>query len=88
MSISELESKVHDLRELRRMAEELQAEIDSIQDEIKDVMKRQGVDTLTGSGWKITWKSIDSSRLDTAAALPDVAARFTKPNKTNRFYLL
>mgnify|MGYP000746716448 FL=1 len=33
----ELDSKVKELRELRRMAEELQGEIDSLQDSIKGV---------------------------------------------------
>lgn len=32
MSINEMDSKIKELRELRRMAEELAAEIDSIQD--------------------------------------------------------
>lgn len=35
MSINEMDSKVKELRELRRMADELAAEIDSIQDAIK-----------------------------------------------------
>ena len=35
MSIIEMDSKIKELRELRRMADELQAEIDSLQDTIK-----------------------------------------------------
>ena len=35
MSINEMDGKIKELRELRRMAEELTAEIDSIQDSIK-----------------------------------------------------
>lgn len=48
MSINELDMKVKELRELRRMAEELQAEIDAAQDAIKAHMDSQGVDTLAG----------------------------------------
>lgn len=88
MSINEMEIKVNELRELRRMADELAAEIDTIQDAIKREMEAAGVDTLAGSDWKATWKSVTSSRIDTAAlkkALPDLAAQFTKTSTVRRF---
>lgn len=84
MSINEMDSKVKELRELRRMAEELAAEIDSI----KAHMDAQGVDTINGTDWKVTYKAVTSSRLDTAAlkkALPDLAQQFTKTTSTRRF---
>ena len=90
MSINELDMKVKELRELRRMAEELQAEIDAAQDAIKAHMDSQGVDTLTGSDWKVTWKPVTSSRMDTAAlkkALPEIAERFMKSTTNRRFVL-
>lgn len=90
MSISELDMKVKELRELRRMAEELQAEIDAAQDAIKAHMDSQGVDTLAGSDWKVTWKPVTSSRMDTAAlkkALPEIAERFIKSTTSRRFVL-
>ena len=70
------------------MADELQSEIDSLQDIIKAEMTAREVDTITGSDYKITWKSITSTRLDTAAlkkALPDVVERFTKTTTSRRF---
>lgn len=88
MSINEMDSKVKELRELRRMAEELAAEIDSIQDSIKAHMDAQRVDTINGTDWKVTYKAVTSSRLDTAAlkkALPDLAQQFTKTTSTRRF---
>ena len=84
----ELDSKIKELRELRRMAEELQGEIDSLQDSIKAEMTAREVDTIAGSDYKITWKSVTSSRLDTAAlkkAMPDVVERFTKTTTNRRF---
>ena len=90
MSINELDMKVKELRELRRMAEELQAEIDAAQDAIKAHMDSQGVDTLAGSDWKVTWKPVTSSRRDTAAlkkALPEIAERFMKSTTNRRFVL-
>lgn len=83
-------AKVKELRELRRMAEELATEITSIEDEIKGIMSANEVETLTGADWKITWKTVVSNRLDTTAlkkALPDVAAQFTKQAYYRRFVL-
>lgn len=88
MSINELDMKVKELRELRRMAEELQAEIDAAQDAIKAHMDSQGVDTLAGTDWKVTWKPVTSSRMDTTAlkkALPEIAERFMKSVTSRRF---
>ena len=91
MSTNEMDNKVKELRELRRMAEELQAEIDAAQDAIKAHMDSQGVDTLSGTDWKVTWKSVTSSRFDTAAfrkAMPDLAARFTLSVENRRFCVI
>lgn len=90
MGTLELDSKIKELRELKRMAEELQAEIDGITDTIKAEMTARNVDTLTGADWKATWKAVTSSRLDTAAlkkALPQVAKQFTKTSTSRRFVL-
>ena len=51
-------------------------------------MDAQGVDTINGTDWKVTYKAVTSSRLDTAAlkkALPDLAQQFTKTTSTRRF---
>ena len=49
MSINEMDSKIKELRELRRMADELAAEMETIQDSIKAHMDAEGVDTIKGS---------------------------------------
>ena len=88
MFVKNLDSQIHELRELRRMADELAAEIDTIQDAIKAEMTAAGVDVLTGSVWKAVWKPITTSRIDTTAlkkALPDLAAQFTKVSTVRRF---
>lgn len=90
MSIDMMNSKVKELRELRRMADELTGEIEAIQDEIKAHMTEQNTDTLTGIDWKVTWKAVTSKRLDTTAlkkALPNVAERFMKESTSKRFVL-
>lgn len=90
MSTIELNSRVKELRELRRLADELQQEIDGLTDQIKAVMTERDTDTLTGDDYKITWKAVTSSRLDTAAlkkAFPQVAEQFTKTSTNRRFVL-
>lgn len=88
MGTIELSNKVKELRELRHMAEELAAEIEAIQDTIKTEMTARDVDTLTGDDWRVTWKEVKSTRLDTTAlkkALPEIAAQYTKTTNTRRF---
>lgn len=88
MSINEMDSKIKELRELRRMADELAAEMETIQDSIKAHMDTEGVDTISGTDWRVTYKAVTSSRIDTAAlkkALPDVVERFSKTTTARRF---
>lgn len=90
MSTDMMDAKVKELRELRRMQEELTAEIEAIQDELKAHMDAHGMDTLLGFDWKVTWKSVTSSRLDSTALkkeLPEIAARFMKQTTTRRFVM-
>ena len=88
MSTTELVATVRDLKQLRLMAEELDAEIRALEDAIKAHMTETGVDVLITTDAKITWRTVTSSRIDTTALkkqLPDVAAVFTKETTTRRF---
>lgn len=88
MSMNELEIKVNELRELRRMADELAAEITATEDTLKAYMTDKQTDELHGSNFKITWKEVTSSRLDSKAlkaAAPEMWQQFTKQTTTRRF---
>ena len=90
MSMIDLENKVATLRELRRMAEELTAEIGGLEDSIKAYMADNGTDEIYGPSFKITWKEVTSSRLDGKAlkvAAPELWQRFSKQTTTRRFVL-
>ena len=90
MSMNELESKVNDLRELRRMAEELAAEITAAEDDLKAFMTASGSNELNGPSFRITWKEVTSSRLDGKAlkeAAPELWKSFAKQTTTRRFVL-
>ena len=86
MSINELEAKARELRQLQALIEEAQAEAEAIKDAIKAAMGDS--ESVQAGEYKITWKPVTSSRIDTTAlkkALPDVAERFTKETTTRRF---
>ena len=86
MSTNELESKVRELRQLQALIEEAEAEAETIQDAIKAFMGE--TEAIRAGEYQITWKTIKSTRLDTAAlrkALPDVAQAFTRETVCRRF---
>ena len=88
MATNELISKLNDLAQLRRMADDLDAEITAIQDEIKAHMAAAQTDTLTAGAFRVVWKSVTSTRLDTAALrreLPEVWREYGKTTTTKRF---
>ena len=90
MSMNEMEAKVSELRELRRLADDLAAEIGALEDDLKAYMAANNADELHGPSFKITWKPITSSRLDSKAlktAAPELWERFTKTVTTRRFTL-
>ena len=86
MTTKEFEAKAQELQELKRLKEELEAEIAAAEDEIKAGMGDQ--EQIIAGAFKITWKAITSSRLDSTALkkeLPDIAARYMKQSTTRRF---
>ena len=88
MSRQDIEGKVQEIRELKRMQEELSAELEALTCEIKAHMDAEGVDTISGTDWKVTYKAVTSSRIDTSAlkkVLPDLAQQFTKTTTARRF---
>ena len=86
MSNPTLEPKIKELLELKRMREELDAEIEGLEDQIKQAMGDE--ETLIAGAFKIDWKPVITSRIDTTAlkkALPEIAERFMKQTITRRF---
>ena len=86
MSNPTLESTIHEILDLKRMREELDAAIATLEDSIKAVMGDEEI--LTAGAYKVSWKTFTSSRVDTTAlkkAMPDVAAQFTKQTTARRF---
>lgn len=86
MSTQEVESKIRELRQLQQLIEEAQQEAESIKNTLKAHMGER--EELRAGEYKITWRPVTSARIDTTAlkaALPDVAAAFTRETVTRRF---
>ena len=86
MSNPNLESAIHEILDLKRMREELDAEITALEDSIKAVMGDE--ELLTAGVYKVSWKTFTSNRVDTTALkkeLPDIAAQYTKQTTARRF---
>ena len=86
MSNPTLESTIHEILDLKRMREELDATITALEDSIKAVMGDE--ELLTAGAYRVSWKTFTSSRLDTTAlkkALPEVAAAYMKTTTGRRF---
>lgn len=88
MSKTEITNKVRELKELKAMADELAAEITAIEDSIKAAMTAQGLEEIAVDIYKVRYKTVKSSRIDTTAlkkAMPELAAQFTKETESRRF---
>lgn len=86
MSTNELKAKIKELRELQALIDEAQAEAEAIKDAIKAHMGDQ--EEIRAGEYRVTWKSVTAARLDAKAlkaALPEVAARFTRETTSRRF---
>lgn len=85
------DERVKELRELLRMREELEAEITSLQDDLKAVMTENNTDEIRGIDYKISWKLVTSSRLDSTKLkkeLPEIAEQYMKTTESRRFLLV
>ena len=86
MSDQNMEPKVKELMELRRMKEELEAEITTLEDPIKARMGNE--ETLSAGAFKVSWTTYTASRFDSARFRKDhaeLAAAYTKQTTTRRF---
>lgn len=86
MTQTEMIKKLEDYKALQRLIEEAEAELEAMKDEIKESMN--GEEVIVAGNYKVTYKSVTSTRVDTTAlkkALPEVAEKFSKTTTTKRF---
>lgn len=86
MSTNEIEAKCRELRQLQALIEEAEQEAEAIKDALKAHMG--DAEEMRAGEYKVTWKPVQTARMDTRAlkaALPEVAAHFTKTATVRRF---
>lgn len=91
MSIYELDSKIQTLRELRNFEAEIKKEITSIEDDLKEEMLTRNTDVLTGHNCIVTWKTIITSRFDSAAfkvTHADLFRQYSKATTSRRLVIV
>ena len=90
MGRNELDLKVNELRELRNLEAEVKSEITAIEDDLKAEMLARNTDVLTGQDCMVTWKTIVTSRFDSAAfklTHADLFQQYSKATTTRRFVI-
>ena len=83
-----IDNTMKELAEYIRMGEEIAANIDALKDALKQYMRETGVDSLTGTEHKASYKAVVSSRIDTTALkkdAPEIAAKYTRTTESRRF---
>ena len=86
MSNPALESTIHDLLDLKRLREDLDAEIATLEDSIKSAMGAE--ETLIAGAFKVTWTPYTTTRFDSIRFKhdhADLAAAYTKTTTARRF---
>ena len=82
---------MRELAQYTRLQEEIAAMVEGLKDQLKNYMVENGLDVLTGSEHKATYKTVTSSRIDTSALkrdMPEIAAKYTKTTETRRFWFV
>lgn len=90
MNAQELDKMVDQIRSLKRLVEDTQAEIAGLEDVIKARMTELDTDELRGDTSKITWKLTSRTSVDTKLLkkdLPDIAAKYSSTSTYRRFLI-
>lgn len=88
MGQNELAAKVKELKGLKLMAEELAAEIETLEDAIKAEMTARGVSEMLVDVFKVRWTKVLSKRFDSTAfkaRYGELYGQFVKEVETRRF---
>lgn len=88
MSTIEIETTAKDLLAVKSLIAELEGQAEALTDRLKAAMVERGEETLTGDGWKASWKNVNSTRFDSKtfkAEHGDLYTKYSKPTTTTRF---
>ena len=84
----QLDEKLAQLRRCRRGMDTLKQEAEAIEAQVKAELERRGVDQVETDHYKVSWKTVSSTRLDSRALKeerPEIYARYAVSAVTKRF---
>ena len=90
MSIDMMNARVSTYFDLVAQIEQLQAEAESIKDELKHQMMERETEELEGTGWRAAWHNTNNSRFDSKRFKADHAelyGQYTVKTTGTRFTL-
>ena len=88
MGQNELLAKLDEIKKLQVMQEELEAQLDTLKDEVKAEMVRQGVEKMLVGRYKVAYTKYASHRFDSTAFKTehkDLYEQYTKKIEARRF---
>ena len=88
MCITEIISKIEELKELEALIREAEAEAEKIKDELKAEMTEQNTEEMIVGRYVVRWKDVTSERFDSTrfkAVMPEAYKMYIKVTKSKRF---
>ena len=88
MEQNELLAKLDEIKKLQTMQEELEAQLDTLKNEVKAEMVRQGVEKMLVGRYKVAYTKYTSHRFDSTAFKTehkDLYEQYTKKIEARRF---
>ncbi len=88
MSTNEMNTVAREYREIQAMIKELEEQADSLKQTLIKEMDNRRVDTVQAGEFKVSYKLVESGRLDSKAlkaAHSDIYSAFTKKTTSTRF---
>ncbi|MCI8328228.1 MAG: hypothetical protein HFG02_01050 [Oscillibacter sp.] len=84
----QMDEKLAQYRRCRRAIDDLKREAAAIESEVKAELEARGVEQAETAHYKVSWKTVASTRLDTKALKeerPEIYARYASASVTKRF---
>ncbi|MCD8090046.1 MAG: hypothetical protein LUD81_05395 [Clostridiales bacterium] len=76
---------IKELKEIKNMIKELEAEATAIEDRVKTAMRESGKQEVFTEWFKVTYKPVTSTRLDTKTFKAEHADLYTAYSKTSTY---
>lgn len=89
MNDAELNKKVSEFLELKKISKQIESDLETIKEELKAEPTRRRADILIGKTWRIDWKTRPRSKLDEKMLEEDIGdlTPYKKITNVKYFYV-